>query len=214
MPEVLHLTPADIRRRPWKNGRGVTEELALWPQGADLERGDFTWRISRARIDESGPFSSFPGFERVLVVTDGAGLTLSAVPDRADSADAAPKERAWYRTVRPLEPCRFPGEWSTTAELSAGRVGDFNVIARRGVVEPEVSVLRLGGRRAREPLEAAHAFAHVLGGSAVARVTGEEQAFELAPGDSLWARGLRGGEELDLTGRSGDTVVLLARLRL
>src|SRR5687767_10413887 len=41
MLEVVHLHPADARLVPWKNGRGVTRELALWPEGASLERGDF-----------------------------------------------------------------------------------------------------------------------------------------------------------------------------
>ena len=42
-----------------------------------------------------------------------------------------------------------------------------------------------------------------------ARVTGEEEPFELAAGDSLWLRGLRGGEELSLEGRSLDCSALL-----
>ena len=48
--EILHQTSADSRRVPWRNGRGTTEELAIWPAGATLERGDFDWRISKARV--------------------------------------------------------------------------------------------------------------------------------------------------------------------
>jgi environmental stress-induced protein Ves len=75
-PELRHLTAADVRRVPWKNGRGVTEELALWPPGASFERGDFDWRVARAGVDAAGPFSEFPGFDRLLVVTEGEGLLL------------------------------------------------------------------------------------------------------------------------------------------
>src|SRR5258708_2763617 len=60
--QIRQLTPADARRVPWKNGRGVTDELALWPPGASFERGDFDWRIACAGVDAAGPFSAFPGF--------------------------------------------------------------------------------------------------------------------------------------------------------
>jgi environmental stress-induced protein Ves len=200
MPEVLHLTPADVRRRPWKNGRGATDELALWPLDASFERGTFDWRVSRARIEQPGPFSSFPGFERVLVVTAGAGLVL-------EHGAHAPRAR-----LRTLEPYRFRGDWPTTAELPAGPVDDFGVLARLGAVEPAVEVLRLGRRRAREVLERGHALAHLLLGAVTARVTGEDEAFDLESGDSLWMRELRGGEEIDLQGGAEGSVVLLVRL--
>ena len=77
MPTLVHLTAADVRRVPWKNGRGVTEELLVLPDSATFARGDFDVRISKATVSEPGPFSSFPGFDRVLVVTAGAGLRLA-----------------------------------------------------------------------------------------------------------------------------------------
>jgi len=194
------MTPADARRRPWKNGRGATDELALWPEGADFERAAFSWRISRSRVEGPGPFSSFPGFERILVVTSGAGLVL-------EHGEHAPRAR-----LRPLEPYRFSGDWPTSAGLPGGAIDDFNVIVRRAAGAGEVAVLRLATRRAREPLERGQAFAHVLHGNVTARVTGEEQAFELEQGDSLWARELSGGEELDLAGNVPGTVVLLVRI--
>ncbi|MBM3986021.1 MAG: hypothetical protein FJ296_10095, partial [Planctomycetes bacterium] len=75
-PGLRVLRAADARRVPWRNGRGVTEELALAPPGASFERGDFDWRVARATVAQAGPFSAFPGFERVLVVVQGAGLRL------------------------------------------------------------------------------------------------------------------------------------------
>lgn len=199
--EILHCTPASYRRVPWKNGRGVTEELALWPPGAVFERGDFDWRISKARVAEPGPFSVFQGYERILVVTEGAGLVLS-------HGDHAPRER-----LRPLEPWRFAGEWPTTGAIPDGPIADFNVLFRRGVVDADVQVLRLGLRRAREVLSASHVFAHVLRGIAVLRVAGEEEPFGLQAGDSLWIREARTEEELDLAGNSETTVALLVRIR-
>ncbi|MBI5362053.1 MAG: HutD family protein [Planctomycetes bacterium] len=200
MREVLHLTAADARRVPWKNGRGVTEELALAPEGAAFERGDFDWRVSKAAVDADGAFSSFPGFERILLVTGGAGLALD------HGADA---QRA---RLRPLEPHRFSGDWVTHAALVRGPVSDFNVVFRRELVEASVEVLRLGRRRALATADAHDVFAHVLAGACRARVTGEEEAFELASGDSLWIREARAHDELEFAGSASDCVVLLVRL--
>lgn len=198
--EVLHLTPADARPVPWSNGRGVTLELAVWPPGASLEQADFDWRISCAPVDEPGPFSPFPGIERILVLTEGAGLAL-------EHGEHAPRAR-----LRRLEPYRFSGAWPTVAALPAGPVRDFNVMFVRERFEVQVQALVLGKRRLRETLPPGHAFVHALGGSLTARVTGEEEPFALEPGDSLWTRGLFGGEEFDLTGHSSALEVLLVTL--
>ena len=200
MPEVLQLEADDARRVPWRNGRGETLELALWPEEASFELGDFDWRFSKAGVDAPGPFSSFPGFERLLVVTEGAGLLL-------DHGDDAPRAR-----VRTLEPYRFSGDWTTTAELVDGAVADFNVLVRRSAGHAEVEVLRLGQRRARIALSAGQAFAHLLTGRVQARLTGEEQPFELAGGESLWIDDLNGSEELDLRGASADALLLVVRV--
>jgi environmental stress-induced protein Ves len=200
MLEVLHLRPSDARVVPWKNGRGVTRELALWPEGASLERSDFDWRLSSAPVNEAGPFSALPGVERILVVTEGTDLVLH-------HGDHAPRAR-----LRRLEPYRFAGDWPTTAELPHGPITDFNVMLRAGRARADVQALALGARRARESLADGHAFAHVLVGRCRARVTGEEEPFDLGAGSSLWIRGLRGGEELDLEGRASGSELLIVAL--
>ena len=200
MREVVHLTRADARRTPWKNGRGFTDELALWPARASFERGDFDWRIARAAVAEAGPFSAFKGFDRVLVITAGDGLVL-------EHGKHAPRAR-----VRPLEPYKFSGDWPTSAGLSGGGVDDFNVLTRRGRFAAEVQVVKLGRRRMREPLDSAHAFVHVLRGGANVRITGEEQPFELQPGESVLATELEARDELDTAGKSDDALALLVRI--
>jgi len=200
MLEAVLLLPSDARVVPWKNGRGVTRELALWPAGASFETGDFDWRLSTAPVDEAGPFSVFPGVERILVVTSGGGLVLS-------HGAAAPSAR-----LRRLEPYRFPGDWPTTATLPSGPITDFNVLLRPERVDASVQGLVLGARRTRETLAAGHAFLHLVTGGLSARVTASEEPFELAAGDSLWQRGLRGGEELDLAGCARDCEFLLVAL--
>lgn len=199
MREVRILLAADVRRVPWRNGRGFTDELALAPDGASFERGDFHWRVSRAAIDSNGPFSSFEGFERVLVPLDGEGLWL-------DHGTRAPRAR-----LRTGEPYRFSGSWPTTAELVGGPVRDFNVVYRPEHASAQVEVLRLGRRRARLAAEATTVLLHVPEGALSARVTGEEQAFELPSGATLIARALLPGDELDLVGSADATRALLVR---
>ena len=50
---MLRLGRGDARVLPWKNGRGTTTELALWPADARFERGEFDWRLSIAPVDDA-----------------------------------------------------------------------------------------------------------------------------------------------------------------
>ena len=36
----------------------------------------FDWRLSIAEVEADGPFSAFDGYDRVLVLLDGAGMDL------------------------------------------------------------------------------------------------------------------------------------------
>ena len=132
---ATRLTPQRYRHMPWKNGLGVTTEIARRP--AD---GDFDWRVSMATVAADGPFSSFSGYHRVLVVIAGAGLVLRH-PERGTSA-----------TLGPLEPYSFSGDWATTCDLRHGEVRDFGVIARRAAFRPRVEVERLAGPRSWTPV--------------------------------------------------------------
>lgn len=200
-PGVLLLRAANYRRQPWKNGRGLTEEIAIHPSHANFSRGDFDWRVSRARIDESGRFSPFPGFARVLVVTAGMGLTL-------EHGASAPRAR-----LRPFEPHGFDGDWDTRGELVDGPVADFNVLTRRERFESEVGALRLGARRWRESFERGSVLLHVVDGPAIARFSGEDEPFVLAPGDSLFADRLGRGDELDVQSEDAHTALVWVHLR-
>jgi len=176
MDEPLHLRASDARELPWKNGRGTTRELALSPAGASFERGDFDWRLSAAAVEENGPFSPFPGFERVLVLTAGEGLWL-------EHGGASPRAH-----VERLAPYRFAGEWPTRAELCAGPVRDFNVLCRRGKARAEVEVWRVGPEHHTHRARGEQLFLHVVEGSFEARAERHGPTFTLAPGESLWLR--------------------------
>jgi environmental stress-induced protein Ves len=64
----------DLHATPWKNGGGLTREVLWQPTGASLD--DFDWRVSVAQIDSDGPFSAFPGIDRVITLIDGVGVQL------------------------------------------------------------------------------------------------------------------------------------------
>lgn len=201
MPEIVRLSPADSRRIPWRNGRGVTEEIALGPRGAAFERDDYAWRVSKACVAEDGPFSAFPGIDRVIVVTDGAGLALS-------HGDAAPPAR-----VAPLVPYRFSGDWPTTASLAGGPVTDFNVLTRRGTATADVRVLDAGPRRTTELDSADEVLVHVLAAAAVVRI-GASVAFDVPLGGTLWARVAGEPVEVCAEAPNSASVVIVVAIRI
>ncbi len=98
------LRRADCPTRPWRNGGGVSHEIA-WHEDDD-------WRLSLAEITRDGPFSDYAGFDRTLTVI-GDGLRFNGTP------------------IGPA-PHSFRGEDAIHATLHAGPVLAFNVITRRG----------------------------------------------------------------------------------
>lgn len=118
---------------PWKNGQGSTTEIAVEPPGATLE--SFVWRASIAELRGSGPFSTFPGYERVIVQLDGAPMSLT----HASGPPVA---------LGQLVPHAFSGDDETTCAVD-GVAHDFNLIVRRDVGRAKVTVHRL---RDGEPL--------------------------------------------------------------
>jgi environmental stress-induced protein Ves len=104
---------------PWKNGGGITREVAAFPEGAGFDA--FHWRISIADVAAGGPFSRFPGIDRVLTVIEGRGLVLSV----EGMADVDLNERS--------HPFAFAGDAACDGLLLFGPIRDLNVMTRRGV---------------------------------------------------------------------------------
>ena len=121
----------DLIATPWKNGGGVTRELACFPAGAGLD--DFLWRISIAEVNRSGPFSIFPGVDRVITLFEGDGMQLSF----ADGEQHA--------LTTPLLPYRFRGERSVNAQLAGTASQDFNLMLRRDAVDGSLQVRHESG---------------------------------------------------------------------
>ena len=117
---------AALPLQPWKNGGGVTSELAVSPAGATAET--FRWRVSLARIDGDGPFSAFPGITRWITLIEGGGFTL-------DFADGGRLDVA-----APFVPHKFDGGLAAHCRLKGGPSRDLNVMAR-GDVAMDVRVV-------------------------------------------------------------------------
>jgi environmental stress-induced protein Ves len=120
---------ADLPAVPWKNGGGVTREIVCQPPGAGMD--SFDWRVSIAHIASDGPFSSFPGIDRVITLLSGGGVHLSSTDGQVN-----------HRLGTPLAPFVFAGEAAIHARLIKGDCHDFNVMTRRAVCSASLQVLR------------------------------------------------------------------------
>lgn len=125
------LRASDYKQMPWRNGGGVTTEIAVAP--ADAGVGDFNWRISMAKVGADGAFSSFENVDRILTILDGQGMDLEV-------AGMTPA-----RLTAASEPFVFPGDVPTSATLVAGSIIDLNVMTRRGGWTATVEKLTVQG---------------------------------------------------------------------
>ena len=57
---------------PWRNGAGITHEIAREPAHGE----SFAWRLSLASLQASGPFSVYPGYQRCVALVAGRGFRL------------------------------------------------------------------------------------------------------------------------------------------
>lgn len=162
------LRAEDQRRVPWKNGGGETAEIMVWPPASGFD--DFDWRLSRATVAASGPFSLFPGVDRSLAVLAGVGVTL-------EFPGMAP-----VRLTPDSPPLPFPGDIACTATLAAGVITDLNIMTRRGRWR---HVMMLGEGRGRRDWGAGAGFGiiHAGFGPLQCRFDGREET--LASGDTL-----------------------------
>lgn len=127
---ILHtFFVADLPAVPWKNGGGVTREIVCQPPGAGMD--SFDWRVSIAHIASDGPFSAFPGIDRVITLLSGGGVHLSSADGQVN-----------HRLGSPLAPFAFAGEAAIHARLLEGDCHDFNVMTRRAVCSASLQVLR------------------------------------------------------------------------
>ena len=166
---IRDLQVRDYQRTRWKNDGGWTTEIASAAMPAS-ESG-FRWRVSIAEIERDGPFSSFPGIERDLLLLAGKGIEL-------DINDAPVQ-----RLDRRFQHIHFAGEDQVACRLLAGPTRDFNVMAARGQVSAEVHARPLNGTMLVFVEPASSWLIHVFSGQASAR--GADQTVAAESGATL-----------------------------
>ena len=125
---IVPFAREDLVATAWKNGGGRTREIVRVPAGSSMDT--FDWRASIAEITAGGPFSTFAGCDRVLVLLSGDGVHLR-------STDA----NIGHRLSEPLTPFAFAGESQIEASLIGGASSDFNVMTRRATTHADVQVV-------------------------------------------------------------------------
>lgn len=133
---------AELKAHPWRNGGGVTRELARHSRTASaqtalqntVDDSGWDWRVSIAEVSKAGAFSAFAGMDRVLTVIDGELLLLSV--------DGAEHPLEKYR------PFRFSGDADSAGALPTGDIRDLNVITRNGAFKGYTSIIELSKKRA------------------------------------------------------------------
>jgi len=173
---------------PWKNGGGVTRELLKLPHPSEPSR--FLARLSIARVATSGPFSVFPGVDRIIMLLEGEGMALSIA-----GAPEVVLARRW-------QPFAFSGDAESHCRLLGGAVRDFNLMVDRATATASLEVVHLAPGKTLTVAGASTVLLHVLEGRAL--VAGTPVSME----ETLW---LEAPEVLALR---GEVEVALVAIRL
>lgn len=179
---------AGYRRMAWKNGQGLTEEVAAFPEGSDTD--SFDWRLSIAHVGADGPFSVFAGIDRTIALLDGAGLALDLPGGR--TVELTPDGA----------PFAFSGDWEISSRNLGGPTIDLNIMTRRGRCIHEMRRLTLGSG---ETFVAPGSGWTVFNSSAAVEAGGQELAVERFDAIALDA-----GESF--TNRSAEAKILLVTI--
>ena len=123
----MHVIRASSYRvMPWKNGGGETTEIFVSPA-----TGNFDWRVSIAKVNSDGPFSTFGGYERHIMTLSGQGMMLDI-------------EGRGVSELEPLKPFSFSGDLRVNGTLVDGPVLDFNLMVRRDFGQGTLRVMDCG----------------------------------------------------------------------
>ena len=179
----------DVPPSPWRNGGGVTRELACWPPGSV----PWAWRMAVAEVAHDGPFSDFAGIERWFAVLAGGGVRLT-IGGQA------------HELTRASAPLCFDGGVATDCRLLAGATQDFNLMLRGD--QATARMVRLSGSL-DVVLEAPTTVA-VYAIDSAARVTLDQRTLTVAA-DSLAWRSLPAGAALQVSAAAALWIEIEAR---
>jgi environmental stress-induced protein Ves len=193
---LIHLTSQNYREMPWKNGGGSTTELAIYPETASINQ-PFLWRMSLAQLKESGPFSSFPGYDRSIVQLSGKPMTLKHEGQPDKKLDL-------------LVPYPFDGQWQTESVLSS-QAEDFNLMTLATAFEAKLDRYDLALDQKLKKESQDHNMIWIFDGEVEWKTSDERKI--LNTGDTLimeMARGLI----YTLEAKSEQAIVFVAKLKV
>lgn len=190
MTTLQLLRAHDYRRMAWKNGGGITTEIARGP----AEGEPFDWRISIAEIAQDGDFSIFPEVDRELMLLDGGGVELLI------GADAP------VRLERRYQKHAFPGEAPVSCRLLDGPTRDFNVMVRRGRYSAELLARPLVGAQLLFPAAGTTWLVHVANGHAA--FNGKPETPSAQAGETLIVEFDAGGSSPLVINGAGELVLV------
>jgi len=164
MSFVRRLDADALREQPWANGTGST---LLIDSGPDPDQ--WQWRLSMARIEHDGPFSTLPDTRRAFVPLD--------VPIRLRFQDG--RERELLRLSR----MTFDGGDAPHAELIDGATRAFNLMLR-GDAQAQLIARPLNGSMLLPVRANSRWYVHLLSGRAQLHVA--DETYALDSGDHVW----------------------------
>lgn len=154
------ITAGHLAVVPWKNGGGVTTEIAVGPARAGDQ--EWSWRISVAEVGVTGAFSVFPGIDRTIAVVHGNGMDLEFEGGR----------------MIPLElnrPVDFDGGAVVTGILRNEAIRDFNVMVDRRYYSATLSIVEGSDELSLKSSAGSVVLIHVLDGVCTAHVAAGAQ---------------------------------------
>jgi len=153
---------SDYREQPWKNGGGLTREIAV--AFADDASKRVLWRVSLATIDRDGPFSEFRGYDRTIVALDADPVELEV------DGTSVLLERGQAH--------EFRGEARVACRLRGTATRDLNAMTLRNAFVHDVEIVTSAQRFVLDEDEIAFVYA-IEGDTAVENTP-------CAAGDTIW----------------------------
>ncbi len=117
---------------PWRNGGGRTRTIAMQARKDGEPRWD--WRISVATIEQSAPFSAFPGVDRASLLLGAGQIELTAIGEPVVLMHR-PGDVAAYRGDAP---------WQAKIRRGGLPLSLLNVMTWRGVATARLQAVREG----------------------------------------------------------------------
>jgi uncharacterized protein len=158
--EVIHAS--DYREQPWKNGGGLTREIAV--AFSDDEATSVLWRVSLATIDRDGPFSEYRGYDRTIVALDADPVELDVDGKLIVLEQGRPHE--------------FRGEARVACRLQGNATRDLNAMTLRDAFVHDVEIVTSTQRFVLDDDEIAFVYA-IDGAAAVGNMPCDA-------GDTIW----------------------------